>query len=232
MNALILCAGYGSRMGALTRQVPKPLLLVRNEIVLDRILRQVQSLQDIKNIYINVSYRAQDFAEWLLESNQMSQVSLIWEPIPLGSFVTLMNLSTASPESCLVIHGDLYLSRNSLQDFVSTCQDDKFNYVAYHSRLKEEARSQLILSKDGFVSAFFEGRENQLVSDTVLSNSGIYLFNEKLMQGGIRNFYGTDIAKNLLSQLAERRMLKGVSFQGFRYSLETVNDYNSLNGME
>ena len=52
MNAVILCAGFATRMYPLTRDFPKPLLDVAGKPVLDYVLEQVVKLPEIKNIHI------------------------------------------------------------------------------------------------------------------------------------------------------------------------------------
>ena len=54
-SALILCAGYGTRLQPITNDIPKPLLNIKNINLLDNSLRFVQSI-GIKNIKINTFY--------------------------------------------------------------------------------------------------------------------------------------------------------------------------------
>lgn len=64
-SAILLCAGYGTRMGALTAQTPKPLLPVAGRPVLDYLLTQIFKVPAIDSIHVvsNARYfRA--FEEW------------------------------------------------------------------------------------------------------------------------------------------------------------------------
>ena len=63
--AILLCAGYGTRMGALTRSTPKPLLQVADRPVLDYLLDQLQELPDLGAIHVvsNAHY-FEAFKDW------------------------------------------------------------------------------------------------------------------------------------------------------------------------
>ncbi|MBT7822188.1 MAG: nucleotidyltransferase family protein [Candidatus Marinimicrobia bacterium] len=50
--AIILCAGYGTRMYPLTKNTPKPLLKVGGRSVLDYLMDALNELSELKDIYI------------------------------------------------------------------------------------------------------------------------------------------------------------------------------------
>ena len=58
MKAMILAAGRGERMGALTDALPKPLLRLGRETLIERQLRRVAA-GGIDEVVINLSYRAE-----------------------------------------------------------------------------------------------------------------------------------------------------------------------------
>ena len=63
--AIILCAGYGTRMYPLTKDKPKPLLPIIDKPALDYIIEEIIKINDINNIYIVTNDRFfKDFNEW------------------------------------------------------------------------------------------------------------------------------------------------------------------------
>ena len=58
MKAMILAAGRGERMGALTDALPKPLLCIGQETLIERQLRRVAA-SGIDEVVINLSYRGE-----------------------------------------------------------------------------------------------------------------------------------------------------------------------------
>ena len=57
MRAMILAAGRGERMGALTKDCPKPLLIVNGRTLLERHIEALVAA-GITDVVINVSYLA------------------------------------------------------------------------------------------------------------------------------------------------------------------------------
>lgn len=65
MNAVILCAGFGTRMYPLTKNFPKPLLAVGGKPVLDYIIEQILPLAGLQSIHIVCNDRFhQHFLTW------------------------------------------------------------------------------------------------------------------------------------------------------------------------
>ncbi len=68
MNAVILCAGFATRMYPLTENFPKPLLEVAGTPVLDYLIDQIVELPGIKAVHIVTNARFYDhFQDWYLK---------------------------------------------------------------------------------------------------------------------------------------------------------------------
>lgn len=52
MKAVILAAGMGSRLGDITKEIPKALLPVENTTLLGRILNDIKAMESIEEILI------------------------------------------------------------------------------------------------------------------------------------------------------------------------------------
>jgi glucose-1-phosphate thymidylyltransferase len=65
MNAVILCAGFATRMYPLTRNFPKPLLEVAGKPVLSYLMEQLCSIPDIRSVHIVSNHTFFDhFRQW------------------------------------------------------------------------------------------------------------------------------------------------------------------------
>ncbi len=65
MNAVILCAGFATRMYPLTKDFPKPLLKVAGRPVLDYLIEQIVALPSIQSIHIVSNAKFFDhFVRW------------------------------------------------------------------------------------------------------------------------------------------------------------------------
>jgi len=65
MKAVILCAGYGTRAYPLTINRAKALLPVRNKPIIEFIVKKVQLLKEVDEIFVVTNHRFYgDFKRW------------------------------------------------------------------------------------------------------------------------------------------------------------------------
>ncbi len=78
MKALILAAGYATRLYPLTKDFPKPLLEVGGKTILDRLLEQVASIPQIDRVYLVTNSRfLRHFEAWRDQRPQRPPIDLI-----------------------------------------------------------------------------------------------------------------------------------------------------------
>ena len=78
MKCIFLCAGYATRLFPLTENFPKALLKVGGRALLDYILDEVNSLDEIDEIYLvtNAKYTPH-FESWAKEKNNIKPITVI-----------------------------------------------------------------------------------------------------------------------------------------------------------
>lgn len=73
MKALILAAGYATRLYPLTENQPKPLLEIGNKAILGHILEKLESIDEINQIFVVSNHRFYDhFRTWLIDYKKSS----------------------------------------------------------------------------------------------------------------------------------------------------------------
>lgn len=78
MKAVILAAGYATRLYPLTEDQPKPLLKVGNKPVIEHILNKVKDLKDVEEVFIITNHRFyEQFRIWLNHFKFPKKVKLI-----------------------------------------------------------------------------------------------------------------------------------------------------------
>lgn len=107
MNAVILCAGFATRMYPLTRTFPKPLLEVAGKPVLDYLMEQILTLRGIEGVHIvtNALFY-HHFERW----RQIRETSGTWG----GLAVTIHNDGCTANENRLGAAADLLLALEAL----------------------------------------------------------------------------------------------------------------------
>ena len=109
MRAMILAAGRGTRMGALTDERPKPLLTLGKESLLERHVRRLAAV-GIRDIVINVSYSAAQIQEAIGSGARWGvnvHYSVEGEP-PLETGGGIVNaLPLLGPEPFILVNADV-----------------------------------------------------------------------------------------------------------------------------
>ncbi len=78
MKALILAAGYATRLYPLTKEKPKPLLSVGKKPIIDYLIQKLDELDGLDTIYIITNQRFYDvFEDWLKGLKSNKQVVLV-----------------------------------------------------------------------------------------------------------------------------------------------------------
>ena len=100
--AVILCAGYGTRMYPLTKNQPKPLLPVGGKPALDYLIEQIMTLDGINDIYVVTNDRFyKNFIDWQAKWD---------EPMKrMDKSIHLINDGSTSNENRLGVAKDLDL---------------------------------------------------------------------------------------------------------------------------
>ena len=77
MKCILLCAGYATRLFPLTQNFPKALLEVGGRAILDYTLDEVNSINEIDNIYLvtNAKYTPH-FEEWAKSKNNIKPITV------------------------------------------------------------------------------------------------------------------------------------------------------------
>ena len=78
MKCILLCAGYATRLFPLTENFPKPLLKVGNRALLDYILDEVNTIDEVDKIFIITNNKyAHHFEDWVNEKNNVKPIEVI-----------------------------------------------------------------------------------------------------------------------------------------------------------
>src|SRR5450756_1389803 len=111
MKAIILCAGFGSRLGDLTREIPKPMLLLNGRPLLSYILANCK-VHGFTEIAINLHFKPEIIKEYFGDGSRFGlSIQYFFEEHLLGTAGSVKNMAefTGNDLSFLVHYGDLSL---------------------------------------------------------------------------------------------------------------------------
>lgn len=108
MRAILLAAGFGTRLRPLTNTIPKCLVPIHGQPLLGIWLERLTQA-GIGPFLVNTHYLADQVEQFIEASPYRDQVTLVHEPTLLGTAGTLMaNLDFFQGEDGLLIHADNY----------------------------------------------------------------------------------------------------------------------------
>lgn len=105
-RAVVMAGGFGTRLGELTRDTPKPLVKVAGKPILEHVLQALEGA-GIDNIDITIHYRAEQIRSYIQERPNSATISLIEEKEPLGTAGALSLLGESPKKATLVMNADV-----------------------------------------------------------------------------------------------------------------------------
>ena len=201
MRALLLAAGFGTRLRPMTYTIPKCLVTIKGKPLLEIWLERLTHA-GIDNFLINTHYLPEKVVDYINTSKYSAQVCLVYEDNLQGTAGTLLNnLNFFKGEDGLFIHADNYC----LADFVAFQN-------AHFMRPKECLLTMMTFRSDnpsscgvvelderGIVIGFHEKIINP---PTNLANGAVYIFSAEFLNLYIEKFnFATDFSTEILSLL-------------------------------
>ena len=181
MNALLLEAGFGSRLRPFTDHTPKCLAPIAGKPLLGYWLDSL-AYAGVESVLVNVHYLADQVREFVLSRPDHNQINLVEERSLLGTAGTVkQNCDFFSGEQGLVIHADNFCTGN-LATFVNKHKNrPPGTELTMMTFTTEEPSTCGILETDekGVVHGFHEKVENPPGN---VANAAIYIFEQSVIQ--------------------------------------------------
>ena len=227
MKALVLAAGMGTRLGPLTRNIPKPMLPVGGRPLLEHIIERLRHY-GITDIALNLHHKP-DVILSHFGSGETWGVRLrySYESSLLGSAGTaLRQLAWVYPDPFMVYYGDVYTDADLGALIDQHAGGDAAATIAVH-QVDDPTRCGIVeFDANGCVRRFVE----KPPADQVFSNwanSGIYVLNPEVLR------YVTDIPSDFGSDIFPRLLEAGLSIQvhplsGTLVDIGTPENYRAL----
>jgi glucose-1-phosphate thymidylyltransferase len=235
MKALILAAGYGTRLYPLTLDRPKPLIKVGGKPILERLLEKLEKVELCNEAYVVTNDKFTDMiAEWLKSRSFSFPVKVINDMTKtnedrLGAIGDInLVLEKENPQDDVLIMAGDNLFEFDIMDFVSFAgKKNRLSVALFDVADRELAKRYGIVSldKDQRISDFQEKPESP---KSTLASTGIYYL-PKVKLGMLDDYMKTGMAKdapgNFVKWMSENDKVYGYVFTEGWYD---IGDKNSL----
>jgi dTDP-glucose pyrophosphorylase/CBS domain-containing protein len=216
LRAVVMAGGYGTRLGELTRETPKPMLPVGDRPLLERIIEQLRDA-GISHVNLTTHYRADEIARHFGTGESLGvQIEYVPEEEPLGTAGALGLIESESP--ILVMNGDI-LTRVDFKA-MHRFHDEHGADMTMAVRPYEARIPYGMVELDG--SRIASIAEKPLARGFV--NAGIYLLNPdvcRLVSPG----EALDMPQLIERLLEDRRTIVGFPLREYWLDIGRVADY-------
>jgi len=231
MKALILAAGYATRLYPLTKKYPKPLLKVGQRPIINYIIDKLESLDDIDEIIVVTNSKfISRFKKWKASLRVQKRISLIDDLTKdysdrrgaIGDMNFVINKKRIG-EDLLVIGGDNLFDGN-LEEFLSFAKANKKHAVigAYNIKDKDQAKKYGVIKLDSkFKVVDFQEKPHR-PNSTVVAMCLYFFPKEKLKR--IKEYLSSETDKHdatgfYIDWLRKKEPVYGFVFQGSWYDI-------------
>lgn len=235
MDVIILAGGFAKRMGALSRDIPKPLLPIGEKPVTQYIIEKIDIIPQIENIYLTTNLRfKQKFIEFISRLKLRNRVEIVVEPgtseeNKLGSIGAIHNVIQLKSlkRDLLVVAGDNYFSLD-LHLFVKEYFKNRQNLIGLFNIAdleKVKLYGEVTIDANNKVTTF---REKPARPKSTLVSTAVYVLNERGVQGiykYIDEGLNRDTFGRFIEWFSNREDIYGYLFDGFWIDIGNPKNY-------
>lgn len=173
MDAVILCAGLGTRLRPQTLTTPKPLLKVQGRPILDWIVGALPPQVD--RLFVVTHHLREQVAEYLAQQSKFALALEVFQHTPRGTGDAIIScLDHLRSENVLVLNGDDLFGAADIHNLASEGPG-----VLCHPVDQPEKFGIAFPGSDGNIASLVE-KPN--ITGTHLANTGAYLFPLSVLQ--------------------------------------------------
>ncbi len=222
MKAMVLCAGLGTRLGELTRELPKPLLEVAGRPLLEYILRNL-GRNGFSEIVINVHFAPEILQSAFGDGSSLGvRLHYSFEPELLGTAGGVKNVESqfADESEFLVHYGDIITNQNFAEMVAFHREKNALCTILVHRR--EKSNSSVGLDADNRVIEFLERPDSSYweTPRLVWVNSGIMLFSPEVLQR-VPTAIPCDWPRDIFPSLVQTGRLFAFPLSGYRVAVDS-----------
>ncbi|MAV86450.1 MAG: mannose-1-phosphate guanylyltransferase [Gammaproteobacteria bacterium] len=199
MKAMILAAGFGTRMGPITKLVPKPLIKINDKTLLEENIEKLASI-GVKEIIINVSWLADKIIKRVGDGKSFG-IKILWskEDQPLDTGGGIYNvLPLLGEEPFFVANADVWVHTDAYKGLLDYYQSDMKGLLLMVKNPQHNKDGDFSLN-DGLVG--FGPSKLTFSGLSILSKSLFEHHNSSVAKFSLKNIFDFWINKKKLSGL-------------------------------
>lgn len=239
MKNIVIAAGYATRLGALTANYPKPLLKIGEKSILERMLDDIDQIEDIDEHIIISNHRfAHHFEEWKQQMNYSKPITIIDDMTEtndtrLGAVCDLLYAmdKLSIDDDMLVVAADNLLFF-TFADFVKFAKEKDSSCIICHEQPSKEKlqRTGVVVLDENNRVLNMEEKPQEPKSTWAVPPFYIYLKKDlDLVRHSVENGCGKDAPGNLAHYLCDHTTMHAWPMAGtgenLRFDIGSLDTY-------
>jgi D-glycero-alpha-D-manno-heptose-7-phosphate kinase len=211
MKALILAGGLGTGLSSITKDVPKPMILIAGKPFLEHLIVSLRE-NGITDIIIAICHMGDIIKSYFGDGKRFGiEITYCEEEIPLGTAGAIKNSEKYIDDTFLVLNGDCY-SQINIKDFLEFHKTKKSKCTIALTKTNGNLGYENIkLDGDKIV----EFNENKNIDNKYFFvNSGVYLF-EPIIFDYIPPKKNVSLEDDIFPKLIKEGILRGYKCEGY-----------------
>ena len=235
MKNIVIAAGYATRLGELTKNIPKPLLKIGENTILGRMLDDIDRIPEIDEHIIITNHKfAGIFEEWAAGQHYSKPITIVDDGTEtndtrLGAVCDLlfaMNKLSIDDDLFVVAADNLLFF--SFQEFVDFAREKGTSCIMCHEQLSIEK-----LQRTGVVELDSEMKvlgmeEKPQVPKSHWAVPPFYIYLKKdldLVRHSVENGCGKDAPGNLAHYMVEHTTMHAWQMSAGRFDIGSLDTY-------
>lgn len=173
-TALVMAGGFGKRLGDITKDIPKPLLKIGEEPLLETLLKKLEE-SNFTTIYVSTFYLHDQIEGFLKERKSKVEIKTLKEDKPLGTAGCISLIPKDSYETLMVINADVITEVN-LESLCLFHQESKNDITITVAKHEDKFKFGVVEFDVNF--NFLSLKEKPIFERFILS--GIYCLNKNI----------------------------------------------------
>ncbi len=223
MKVFILAGGFGTRLGELTKNTPKPLIDVNGKPILEWIILNLKKY-NLRDITISTHYLSNKILEYFGDGSLFGvSISYLFEKEPLGTGGAILEFSkTIKDENFIVINGD-NLDNFNWNKIIKDFKKNKTKILLTLNKVSDVSEFGVAKIEKNKITDFIEKpRKEDAPSDLI--NSGAYIIDKnslKILPDG-----KSSIERDFFEKITKRGMISYSIHKGLWFPTDNIERLN------
>ncbi len=222
MQVVVLAGGVGSRLRPWTNSIPKPLLPVLDQTLLEHVVGSLP-VDMVDEVVVAGGYKIDQIKAYFDGSDTPFDVRIVPEDEPLGTGGALGNCRDVVSGTFACFNGDIVSSLDA-SSLLNQHRRNRSVGTLGLWEVEDPTRFGIVgLDESGYITRFKEKPKPEEVFSNLI-NAGSYIFNDDVFDWMPQGRHS--IERDVFPKLAEAGLLSGVPFDGYFIDAGTPEAWN------